>query len=157
MLRWGRKYALDTNVFIQAFRDEARKAELQRFRSAFAPFEHLSAVVVQELRAGARSVQAATRLQRHVFDALERRGRVFAPTYASWKRAGEALARLSVLDGTPLRTFGRTFVNDVLLAASCREAGIVLVSNSSRDFARIQRVLPFEFVPVWRDANGGER
>jgi len=157
MLRWGRKYALDTNVFIQAFRDEARKAELQRFRSAFAPFEHLSAVVVQELRAGARSVQSAKQLQRHVFDAFELRGRVFAPTYSAWKRAGEALARLSSIEGAPLRAFGRTFVHDVLLAASCREAGIVLVSNNTRDFARIQRVLPFEFVPVWRESNGGER
>jgi predicted nucleic acid-binding protein len=152
MLAWGRKYALDSNVFIHAFRDESRKAEVQRLRSAYAPFEHLSAVVVQELRSGARTPQAATQLQRHVFDALERRGRVFAPTFAAWKRAGEALARLSATEGVPLRSFGRTFLNDVLLAASCRETGIILVTNNGHDFARIQRVLPLEFVHVWRDA-----
>ena len=152
MLAWGRKYALDSNVVILAFRDEARTAELQGLRSAFAPFEHLSAVVVQELRAGARSVQAAAQLQRHVLDPLERRGRTFAPTFAAWKRAGEVLARLSALEGAPLRTFGRTFVNDVLLAASCREAGVVLVTNNARDFTRIQPALPFEFVHIWPDA-----
>jgi predicted nucleic acid-binding protein len=152
MLPWGRKYALDTNVFIQAFRNDARKTELQSLRSAYAPFEHLSAVVVQELRTGARSAQAATLLQRHVFDALERRGRLFAPTFAGWKRAGEALARLCTLEGSSVRAFGRTFLNDVLLAASCREAGVVLVTDNGRDFERIQRVLPFDFVPVWRTA-----
>jgi predicted nucleic acid-binding protein len=46
------KYVLDTNLFIQAFRDEAANAELQRFHQLFAPFEYLSAVVAQELRAG---------------------------------------------------------------------------------------------------------
>ena len=151
MLTWGRKYALDTNVFIHAFHDEARNAEVQRFRSANAPFEHLSAVVAQELRAGARTGQAAVRLQRLVFDVLERRGRVFAPTFAGWKRAGEALARLANLEGAPVRSFGRSFLSDVLIAASCRDAGVVLVTNNYRDFARIQRVLSFEFVHVWPD------
>jgi predicted nucleic acid-binding protein len=152
MIAWGRKYALDTNVFILAFRDPARKAEVQHLRSAYAPFEHLSAVVVKELRAGAQSRFAAAQLQRQVFDPLERRGRVFAPSFAGWKRAGEVLARLSELEGAPLRTFGRTFLSDVLLAVSCREAGVVLVTNNGRDFLRIQRVLPFDFVHVWPDA-----
>ena len=150
MLALARKYALDSNVFIQAFRDSTRKTELQRFRSAFAPFEHLSAVVAQELRAGARSRESATLLQRHVFDALERRGRIFAPSFLAWKRAGETLARLASLEGQGLPGFGRTFLNDVLLASSCREAGIVLITDNARDFARIGDVMPFEFVTAWQ-------
>ncbi len=149
MIAWGRKYALDSNVFILAFRDEGRREELQRFRSAHAPWEHLSAVVAQELRAGARSDVAGARLRRHILEPLERRGRVFAPTYAGWLKAGEALARLCVRDSQTVRELGRTFLNDVLLAASCREAGVVLVTNNGRDFARIRRVLSFEFVHVW--------
>ena len=152
MIAWGRKYALDSNVFMHAFRDETRKAEVQSLRSAYAPFEHLSAVVVQELRSGAQSRFAAAQLQRHVFDPLERRGRVFAPTFAGWKRAGEVLARLAELEGAAVRTLGRTIVNDVLLAVSCREAGVVLVTNNERDFARIRRVLPFDYVRVWGSA-----
>lgn len=148
MFSASRKYTLDSNVLIHAFRDRARNVELQRFRTAFAPFEYLSAVVVQELRAGAPSKRAEDHLQRHVFDLFERRGRVFAPSYAAWKRAGAALADLANLERTPLRAFGRSFVNDVLLAASCRESGIVLVTENVRDFARVQRVLPFEFVPL---------
>ena len=49
-----RKYVLDTNLFIRAFREEAANAQLQRFHQLFAPFEYLNAVVAQELRAGAR-------------------------------------------------------------------------------------------------------
>ena len=145
----ARKFALDTNVFIGAARDRARNDELERFRSACAPFEHLSAVVAQELRAGAQSVLAARRLQHILFDPFERRGRVFAPSYSAWKRAGEVLARLAVLERVALRSFGRTFVNDALLAASCREAGVVLLTQNARDFARIRKVMPFEFVAVW--------
>ena len=76
---------------------------MQRLRSAYAPFEHLSAVVAQELRSGARSAQAATLLQRHVFDALERRGRIFAPTVAGWKRAGVVLVTNNGRDFTRIQ------------------------------------------------------
>ena len=63
--RSGRRYVLDTNLFIRAFRDPAANAELQRFHQVFAPFELLSAVVAQELRAGARSTPARRLLERH--------------------------------------------------------------------------------------------
>ena len=47
-----RKYVLDTQNFIDAFRDQTTNAALQRFHRAFAPFEYLSVVVAHELRAG---------------------------------------------------------------------------------------------------------
>jgi len=150
MLPRGSKYALDTNVFIHAFRDADRAEQVRHWRAGFAPFEHLSAVVAQELRAGARTRAAAAQLQRHVFEPLERRGRVFAPTYSAWKRAGEAIASLCTRDNVSPRSLGRTFMSDVVLAASCRESGVTLVTNNEHDFARIRTVLPFEFVPVWR-------
>ena len=49
-----RKYALDTNLFIDALRDRATNAKLIEFHSAFAPLEYLHSVVVQELRAGVK-------------------------------------------------------------------------------------------------------
>jgi predicted nucleic acid-binding protein len=45
------KYVLDTQIFINAFRDAAANEALQRFHRAFSPFEYLSVVVAQELRA----------------------------------------------------------------------------------------------------------
>ena len=49
-----RKYVLDTQLFIDAFRDHTANDALQPFHRGFAPFEYLSAVVAQELRAGVR-------------------------------------------------------------------------------------------------------
>jgi len=43
----------------------------------------------------------------------------------------------------------KSFGNDVLLALSCREAGLVLVTDNRRDFERIARVAPFDFVDPW--------
>lgn len=144
-----RKYALDSNVLIHAFRDVAWNEQLRLFRTAFAPFEQLSAVVVQELRSGARSARDAQLLQRNTFDPFERRARVFTPSCAAWKLAGEALAGLARAEGLELRSVGRTLVNDALLAASCKEAGVILVTENVRDFERLRRFIPFTYVPPW--------
>lgn len=55
-----RKYALDTNLFVKAMRSAASAAQLGEFHAMFAPFEYLSAVVVQELRAGLQWSQRIT-------------------------------------------------------------------------------------------------
>lgn len=148
MARRERKYTLDTQLFIRAFRDAEANAALQAFHTVFAPFEYLTAVVVQELRAGATPAQAA-RLQAHVFAPFERRGRVLTPSYGAWKQAGAILARLAAAEGLELRAVARGFVNDVLLALTCREAGVTLVTENARDFARIAKVFAFEFVGPW--------
>lgn len=148
MARRERKYTLDTQLFIHAFRDPDANAALEVFHTVFAPFEYLTAVVVQELRAGATPRQA-DRLQANVFAPFERRGRVLTPSYAAWKEAGAVLARLVDAEGLHLRAVSRGFVNDVLLAVTCREAGVTLVTENVRDFARIARGLRFEFVGPW--------
>lgn len=137
------KYALDTNLFIDAFRNAEDEARLLAFHARYAPNEYLGAVVALELRAGTRSATEAARLERHLLMPFERRGRVFAPSYATWKMAGAAVAELRA---EPLT---RAFYNDVLLAASCREHGVTLVTRNSADFQRIRRVLRFDFVPGW--------
>lgn len=148
-----RKYALDTNVYVRAFRAADANAEYRSFLAAHAPSVHLSAVVVQELRAGARGDEAHT-LERLTFEPLERLHRVFAPSYDAWKRAGAVLAELVAREGLELRAVSRSFLNDVLLALSCREAGVVLVTDNAQDFARIARVTPFEFLPPWPAPTG---
>lgn len=136
------KYALDTSLFIDAFRVEAEEAQLLAFHQRFAPAEYLAAVVVMELRARVRDDLAAARLERHVFRPFEQRGRLFAPSYNAWKDAGAAMADLGGGDG-------RSFCNDVLLAASCREHGVTLVTRNVSDFQRIRSVLRFDYVPAW--------
>lgn len=134
------KYALDTNVFIGAMRDPADRARILDFHARYVANEYLSAVVAMELRAGARTSRAATELERQLLSRFEVRGRVFAPGYAAFVLAGRILSTL--------RDYSASLRSDALIAASCREAGITLVTKNSRDFARIRKVMPFQFT-VW--------
>ena len=144
-----RKYVLDTNLFIRGFGDSAANVELQRFHYLFAPFEYLSAVVAQELRAGMRSAADGRALERHVLDLFTRRGRVVTPSARAWHESGDVFAELVRREGLELPRVSKAFGNDVLLALSCREAGLVLVTDNRRDFQRIARVAPFDFVDPW--------
>lgn len=144
-----RKFLLDTNLFVQGFRDPQANASLQRFHQLFAPFEYLSAVVAQELRAGARSHDDRRLLERHVLSLYRRRGRLVAPSAHAWEDSGDVLAELGRREGLDLGRLSKAFGNDVLLALSCGEAGIVLVTDNARDFERIARVVAFEFVKPW--------
>lgn len=149
MARRERKYTLDANLYIRAFRDPAANAEMRLFHTAFAPFEYLSAVAVQELRAGARAARAAEQVERNLFEPFERTGRILTPSYAAWKRSGAILAALAEREGLDVARVSKGFANDVLLAVTCRDAGVTLVTANRRDFARIARVAPFEFVDPW--------
>lgn len=145
----GQKYTLDTNLFIDGLRQEPAKQELVRFHTLFAPFEYLSAVVVQELLAGTRSLGDQRALQRHIVEPFVRRGRLVTPSFRAWQLSGEVLAQLVRKQSTEPAGVSKSFGNDVLLALSCREAGLTLVTANSRDFERINRVVPFRFTPPW--------
>jgi len=144
-----RKYALDTNLFIRGFRDPDAQAALLRFHAAFAPFEYLSVVVAQELRAGARRPADRARLDRELLAVFERTGRVVTPSRAAWHTSGDVLAALAAREGREPGRVSKAFANDILLGLSCREAGITLVTENVTDFERISQVIPVPFVPPW--------
>jgi predicted nucleic acid-binding protein len=144
--RRERRYTVDTNLYIDALRTEEGKAALNAFHASCAPFEHLSAVVAHELLAGVRG-RAAAKLESSIVAPFERRGRVVTPSYDAWKEAGRVLAELIAPQAWV--TVTRSFVNDVLLAMSCRESGLVLVTKNVTDCARIAAVRSFDFVPPW--------
>jgi predicted nucleic acid-binding protein len=52
-------------------------------------------------------------------------------------------------EGLEIGRTSKSFANDVLLALSCREAGCVLVTGNDRDFHRIRRYAPFDYVTPW--------
>lgn len=147
--RLVRKYVLDTNLFIEGFRDAAANAALQRFHLLFAPFEYLSAVVAQELLAGASTQVDRRKLERHVLGVYARRRRIVTPSQRAWERSGVVLGALARREGLELRRVSKAFGNDILLALSCREAGMVLVTDNERDFARIARTTRFDFIRPW--------
>lgn len=144
-----RKYVLDTPLFINASRDLAANEALQRFHRAFAPFEYLSVVVAQELRAGVKPGKDRKLLERHVLGVFERAGRTLTPSASVWHRSGDLLSDMARKEGLELGRLSKSFANDVLLALSCREAGCVLVTDNERDFQRIRQYAWFDFVKPW--------
>lgn len=150
-----RKYVLDTNLFIDGFRDPMANEALQRFHYLFAPFEYLSVVVVQELLAGVRSPADRRALVRHVLNPFTRRGRLVTPSAQAWRESGTVLAALAGSEGLELARVSKAFGNDILVALSCRESGMVLVTDNRRDFERIARVAACRFVDPWPHPAGG--
>lgn len=145
----ARRLALDTHLYVDALRTEKGRVALNAFHTDFTPFIHLCSVVAHELRAGVRGA-AAARVDSGLIAPFERRGRVFAPTHRAWKDAGAVLSEL--VAPAQWRSVSRSFVNDVLLAMACREAGVVLVTNNTTDFERIAAVRSFAFVAAWPGA-----
>lgn len=149
MIRRLRKHVLDTQLFINAFRDPVANEALQQFHRAFAPFEYLSVIVAQELRAGVRRPQDRKALERNVLRIFSRAGRTITPSADAWHRSGNLLAKMAWQDGLEIARISKAFANDVLLALSCRESGSVLVTENERDFQRIRRFVQFEFTTPW--------
>jgi len=145
----ARKYVLDTQLFINAFRDPAANEALQRFHRAFSPFEHLSVIVAQELRAGVRQPADRKALERSVLSVFERAGRTMTPSPDAWHRSGDLLSEMAKQEGMEIARVSKAFANDLLLALSCRESGCVLITENDRDFSRIRRFVSFEYVKPW--------
>ncbi|HKV08243.1 MAG TPA: type II toxin-antitoxin system VapC family toxin [Thermoanaerobaculia bacterium] len=141
-----RKYALDSNCYIDAAREPAARAALEAFTAREAPRLYLSAVVAAELRAGCRSARDRRQLEEHVLAPFVRRGRVLTPSGSAWDALGLTLSQLRAEGSLDLANVSRGFVFDVLIAFSCREAGVVLITRNARDMERIRSVFPFEFV-----------
>jgi predicted nucleic acid-binding protein len=144
-----RKYTLDTNLFIEAFRDPEANRALQHFHRLFAPFEYLSEVVAQELWAGVRTPTDRRLLERHVLRPFQRTSRLLTPSGPAWEESGDVLAALRRTGGLGLARLTKSFGNDLLLALSCRDEGVVLVTDNRRDFERIAKHVALTFVPPW--------
>jgi predicted nucleic acid-binding protein len=152
VIRASRKYVLDTQLFINAFRDPVANEALQQFHRAFSPFEHFSVIVAQELRAGVQRPQDRKALERNVLKVFQRANRTITPSADAWHRSGDLLAEMARQEGLEIARVSKAFANDVLLALSCREAGCVLVTDNERDFQRIRRFVPFDFIKPWPGA-----
>lgn len=136
-----RRFVLDTNVYIEAMRQDAAREALEVWQRRMAPAIWQHAVVVAELLVGAKDELTHRRWHSRWVAPSERVGRVVTPSYASWRRASRivALLRAAHLLGGPVKP---GFLNDCLLAATAREYGHAIVTHNRADFERIARVEP---------------
>ena len=143
------KYAFDTNIFIDGFRKEEAQADVFAFLNRALPFTYLSAVVMQELAAGARTAEASRDLQRGVFDPFERRQRVFAPSSVAFAESGRVFGAIAAREGWHQLDEKPSLLNDALIATSCRERGITLITKDG-DFKRLASLVRgFRYVVPW--------
>ena len=153
----ARKYILDTNLYIDAIRDPVKEQALEQFLERNAPMTYMSAVVMQELRAGAVTDAQARALQDGIFDTFERRNRIAGPSVVAFKDCGRILAALFRQDGVPYRERPRSLVNDILLAITCRENGFTLLT-ADNDLRTIRpRLRGFTYAPPWPTEVGRRR
>ena len=142
-------YALDTNLYVSALRDATASAELYQFYSAFAPRCYLCSVVFHELLFGANTPDKKRHLHSDIAAPFVRTSRIVTPSHRAWIAAGEALSRIAKEDHMDRKAFPRSLVADALIAASCRENGVTLVTANLADFERIGRVMKFSFTAPW--------
>jgi len=143
------RFVIDTNLYVEADRELARAEELERFSTAYLPFIHFHAVVAQELLAGAIDRRREKLIEESLIQPFERRRRVLTPSFAAWKAAGRILSQLVQRKLMSPGGFKRSFLNDCVLAASCREVGATLVTLNRDDFRIIEKVMRFEFTEPW--------
>lgn len=117
-----------------------------RYRAIQAEPSHVSAVVIQELTAGAKDSDIVQRygLYRQRYEAA---GRLLVPDGADWWHAGKILNAL--YRGLKSRSKGRTpaipkeeqqrILRDVLIARTAKRAGVAVVTENVADFEKIRR------------------
>lgn len=143
------KYILDTNIYVTANRDRRAAEALIGFYSAHLPATYLHATVAQELMLGGVTPEGRRQVRDAYLRPFEARGRLIVPSYAAWVRSGELVSLLIQRRVLSSGGFTRSFLNDALLAASCREEGLTLITANTRDFARLRQVERFEFAAPW--------
>lgn len=143
------RFVIDTNLYIGADRSHAQAKELAAFYARALPRTMFHAVVAQELLLGAIDARREKLIRDAYIRPFESRGRLITPSFAHWARSGEVVARLVRAKAISPGGFGRSFLNDVLLAVSCRALGLTLVTANVADCDRIARVERFDFVAPW--------
>jgi predicted nucleic acid-binding protein len=123
----------DTNVYIRFGPDQLEAS-------------YMSAVVIQELTAGARDGAVVRQLSEFRRD-FEKRGRLLVPTGEDWWHAGKILNAMH--RGLKSRRAGRVsaipkeeqqrILRDVLIARTAKRANVAIVTEDVSDFVRIQR------------------
>ena len=150
-------YLVDSSIYIRGFREAAFGAALRDFHARHLPHLVLSAVVVHELLVGAVTSRKAQSLQRGIVQPFRARQRVHVPARQTWELAADVDRRLRRRPALAAKLRTRSFANDMLLAASAREIGAVILTENMDDFGLISSVLDVRCIPPWPDGTGGQQ
>lgn len=132
---------LDTSVYVGHWERGLYAETLATVRKGF--IVRHSAVVLSELRRGARTRQA-----RLLAEALFRLARIqWEPTPGDWWEAGGLIRKVGDAQGWD-RSKRRDFQNDALIALTARRHGATVVTANRRDFELLSRELRVRVLPA---------
>jgi predicted nucleic acid-binding protein len=131
-----RSAVLDTNVYVDLWERRLHVDTLANIHAAF--IVRHAAVVLSELRRGARSQQA-----RRTVEALFRHApEIWEPSATDWWEAGRLVRDVGDQETWDTNK-RREFQNDVLLALTARAKGALLVTSNRADFQLLERHVGF--------------
>ena len=145
----SRLYLIDSNVYIRAFRESAFGADLQAFHRMNLARLVVSAVVASELLIGAQKPDRERAIRRTLVEPFRSRGRFLTPTWSTWELASKIDRGIRRQAANRTRLDRRSFMQDILIAATAREVGATIISENTADFALIGRHVDIAFVPPW--------
>ena len=104
---------------------------------------YMSAVVIEELYAGAFDTQSITLLDT-LYKTFKNLNRLLIPEAADWQKTGKVIAKIGKKYGFE-GVFLSKITNDVLIAVSARRIGALVITNNIKDFSRIKEFVDFKF------------
>lgn len=145
----SRLYLIDSNVYIRAFREAAFGSELQAFHRGNIARLVMSAVVATELMIGAQKPDRERALRRALIEPFQTRRRLITPTWSTWELVARIDRGIRRQAASRTRLAQRSFLHDMLIAASARELGATIITENIADFELIGRHVDTAFVPPW--------
>jgi predicted nucleic acid-binding protein len=132
---------LDTNVYIGHWERARFEDALTEIRRAF--IVRHSAVVLSELRRGARTREAAAMVEQ----LLKRAQVVWNPQSSDWWEAGKLIRKLGDERGWD-RHKRRDFQNDALIALTAKRHGATVVTANRVEFELLSEDMGVSVLPV---------
>lgn len=144
------RFVVDTNVYIEAIRTDAGNEALADWQRQMGPHLYQHSIVAQEILAGAMDQAGWLEFHADWVKPFERRRRLLTPTHSAWIRSARMMVLLVEKGIKSPGGLTRGFRNDCLMAASAREDGFTIVTNSLSDFETITEIEPgFRYTPPW--------
>ena len=134
------KLILDTSIYIPFINRGIAHPIIESHHGR--PLIYMSAVVLEELYAGALDIHSVKLLDK-MYDTFSGMNRLIIPDAVDWQKTGKVIAQL----GNKYcfeRLYLSRLTNDVLIAATARKMGAVVATNNIKDFLRIQEYIDFK-------------
>ncbi len=142
MAEYPVKLLLDASIYIPFINHGIAHPTIELELPQGQPLIYMSAVVMEELYAGALDIPSIKLLDK-MYDTFSNMNRLISPDGADWQKTGKVVAQLGKKYGFE-EIFLSRITNDVLLAASARKIGGAIVTNNLKDFLRIQAYIDFK-------------